>query len=301
MDRSLRRDPARRLRAHLLWTVNPLLLWVVVASGHLDVLAAAAGLAGLLVLGEQANAGDRPSLARVLAAGALVGVAADIKINYVLFGLGLAWALRRSLTRLAAAAGAALVVLGPSYAAFGLPAAHALSARRNGTSADSFYNTFLSSPLRHHVGVIAAVLVVAMAVLAFRRMPDGLASRPAVQAALVLSVAWLFFWPYQFPWYDAMIVCLLVFYPASRLDWLVLARIAAGAFANTPGNPKNPPGHVVGYIHHFSVRVATPMVLLGAAIALVVLCLYGQWKMRRPDDPAGAVPGAPALVPSATN
>jgi hypothetical protein len=301
MDRMLRGDPARRLRAHLLWTINPLLLWVVVASGHLDVLAAAAGLAGLLVLGEQANAGDRPSLGRVVAAGALIGVSADIKINYVLFGLGLAWALRRSLTLLAASAGAALAVLVPSYAAFGTPAIHALAARRNGTSADSFYNAFLIEALKRHIGLIAVVLVVAVAVLAFRRMPDGLASRPAAQAALVLSVAWLFFWPYQFPWYDTMIICLLVFYPASRLDWLVLARIAAGAIPNTPGNPGNPPGHIVAYLHHFSIRVAAPMVLLAAAVGLVLLCVYGRWKMARTDGPPGAAAGAAALVPSATS
>ena len=79
LDRLLRADPARRLRAHLLWTVNPLLLWDIVAAGHLDVLAAAAGLAGLLVLGE--SDGSRPGLERVLAAGALIGIAADIKIN----------------------------------------------------------------------------------------------------------------------------------------------------------------------------------------------------------------------------
>jgi hypothetical protein len=301
MDRVLRGDPARRLRAHLLWTINPLLLWVVVASGHLDVLAAAAGMAGLLVLGEQANAGDLPSLGRVVAAGALIGVAADIKINFVLFGLGLAWALRRSLTLLAASAGAALVVLVPSYAAFGLPAVHALAARRNGTSADSFYNAFLIDALKRHIGLIAVVLVVAMAVLAFRRMPDGLAFRPAAQAALVLSIAWLFFWPYQFPWYDTMIICLLVFYPASRLDWLVLTRIAAGAIPNTPGNPGNPPGRVVAYLHHFSFRVASPVVLLAAAMGLVLLCLFGHWKMAKTDGPSGAAPGAPALVPSATN
>ena len=43
LDRTLRSDPARRLRAHLLWTVNPLLLWEIVASGHIDGLAAAFG------------------------------------------------------------------------------------------------------------------------------------------------------------------------------------------------------------------------------------------------------------------
>ena len=57
LDRLLRHNPAQRLRAHLLWTVNPLLLWDLVAAGHLDVLAVMAGLLGLLVLGEQPAAG----------------------------------------------------------------------------------------------------------------------------------------------------------------------------------------------------------------------------------------------------
>ena len=118
-DRMLRAHPDRRLRAHLLWTLNPLLIWGLVAAGHLDVLAAAAGLLGLLALGAQAavpgpwfgrpwfgrrgpgqmatsrTTTSRAMLGRALLAGALVGLAADIKINYLAFGVGLAWALRR--------------------------------------------------------------------------------------------------------------------------------------------------------------------------------------------------------------
>ena len=50
LDRLLRGDPAMRLRAHLLWSLNPLLIWEIVASGHIDGLAIAAGLAGLVTL-----------------------------------------------------------------------------------------------------------------------------------------------------------------------------------------------------------------------------------------------------------
>ncbi len=56
LDRLVRSDPARRLRAHLLWTLNPLLLWDLIAAGHVDTLAAAAGLGGLLAIGRQAPA-----------------------------------------------------------------------------------------------------------------------------------------------------------------------------------------------------------------------------------------------------
>jgi hypothetical protein len=76
-DRLLRADPAGRLRAHLLWTINPLLLWNIVAAGHLDVLAAGAGLLGLVALGQQ-DAATLPSLPRALASGALVGAAGTI-------------------------------------------------------------------------------------------------------------------------------------------------------------------------------------------------------------------------------
>ena len=45
-----RADRASRVRAHLLWTVNPLMIWSLIAAGHLDVLAAAVGVAGLLIV-----------------------------------------------------------------------------------------------------------------------------------------------------------------------------------------------------------------------------------------------------------
>jgi hypothetical protein len=297
-DRMLRSDPARRMRAHLLWTVNPLLLWDLVAMGHVDLLAAAIGLLGLLVLGEHRE-GAAPPLPRVLAAGLLIGAAADIKINFVLFGFGLAWVLRRSAAALATAAAGALAVLVPSYAWFGMPAVHALSARRNGTSADSFYRDFMLASWRPHLGEMAAVLVIAVAVIAYRRMPPGDRSRPVIRAALVLSVAWLFFWPYQFPWYDSMIIVLLLFYPATRLDWLVLGRIAAGTIPNTPGNPYGPTGSVLHHLHHLSIVVFAPMALLAAALGLLLLCWLGNWAPSEPGGPPGASPEEPRLVPSA--
>jgi hypothetical protein len=299
IDRLLRRDPAQRLRAHLLWTINPLLLWDLVGAGHVDVLAAAAGLLGIVVLGEH-SAASRPPMLRVLAAGALIGAAADIKINYLLFGLGVAWALRRARLAQAAAAAAALVVLVPGYVWFGPPAARALTNRRNATSADNFYRFFIFDPhWRQHVMVFGVVLVVVAAVLALRRLPPGAQTRPAIRPALALSAAWLFFWPYQLPWYDAMIICLLVFYPASRLDWLVIARLTAGTIPNIPGNPHAPAG-VVATAHHIFVVWIAPLVLLFAAIGLVALCVSGWWDVREPGAPPGAVPPETAgLVPTA--
>jgi hypothetical protein len=288
-DRLLRAEPARRLRAHLLWTANPLLEWNIVAAGHLDVLAAAAGLLGLLALGRQPQTAP-PPWPRVLACGALIGVAVDIKANYALFGLGAAWALRRSPASVAAAAGAALAAAAPGYAWFGMPAVRALASRRNQASAGSFYSLFTTSAARSHLALIAAVLAAAVALLALRRMPAGVPDRPALRPALAVSVAWLLLWPYQYPWYAAMVICLLVFYPPSRLDWLVLAPIAIGSIGDPLGIPAAPLGHAVGLIHDLSIRVLSPLVLLAAAAGLVALCLTGRWKLREPDAGASPLP-----------
>src|SRR5260221_7163302 len=213
------------------------------------------------MLGEH-SAASRPGMVRGRAAGELIGVAADIKINYVLFGLALAWALRRAPLAQAAAAAAALVVLVPGYVWFGPPAAKALADRRNGISADNFYRFFVFDPhWRSHLAVIAVVLVVAVAVLALRRLPAGAQARPAIRPALALSAAWLFFWPYQLPRYDAMIICVLVFYPASRLDWLVIVRLAAGPGPHIPGKPKAPPRGVFP-LPHLVVAPPPPPLLI---------------------------------------
>jgi len=104
LDRLLRGDPAMRLRAHLLWSLNPLLIWEIVASGHIDGLAIAAGLAGLVTL-RFLPPGNRPALMRCVAAGALLGAAAAIKSPFALFALGAVWAVRRSPAAIASVVG----------------------------------------------------------------------------------------------------------------------------------------------------------------------------------------------------
>ncbi len=278
LDRVLRRSPAARLRAHLLWTVNPLLLWGLIAAGHLDVLAAGVGVVGLLVLGRQ-QPGERPQIWRALAAGALIGLAADIKIDYVLFAIGLAWALRRSLPALLAAAAGALAILGPTYAWLGKPAFQALFARRDKTTQDSFYR-FADLTNWKYLIVLSALLSIGMAVLLLWRMPAGDRLRPAIRPALALSVAWLLVWPYTLPWYDAMIICVLVLFPASRLDWLILARLGAATIANMPGDPSGVPGRALRDFDVFLVHGLAPAVLLAVTVGVVVLAVTGRWGVQ---------------------
>lgn len=178
LDRVLRGQPAQRLRAHLLWTANPLLIWALIAGGHVDVLAAGAGLAGLLLAG-RSGPDVRPVIWRALVGGALVGLAADIKIDYLLLGLGLAWALRRSLLALAAAAAGGLAILAPTYAWLGMPAFRALVARRDKTTQDSFYRFVAATDWKYLI-VVAVVLFAARTILLLLRLPAGDPGRPAI-------------------------------------------------------------------------------------------------------------------------
>ena len=126
----------------------------------------------------------------------------------------------------------------------------------------------------------------------------------AIRPTIALSAAWLFLWPYQLPWYEAMIICLLVFYPATRLDWLVIALVTAGTIPNIPGAPHTHRGTVEPIRHVFVLTIA-PLTLLVCAIGLVALCVSGRWvsgrwKLREPGPaPSAASPETAGLVPTA--
>ncbi len=282
-DRLLRSDPAARLRAHLLWTINPLLIWQLIAAAHLDVLATAAGVLGLVLAAgwPKTPVPGHERLGRVLAGSMLLGLAADIKITFVLFGLGLAWAFRHSIAACIVAACGMLAVLLPSYAWFGRPAVEAVLDRGNRTTADNFYQLFASnghSFVMTHVDVIATVVGVGVAIVVLSRLPIRATAQPVIFVALGLSTAWLFTWQYQLPSYEAMIICLLILVPACWLDWLVIIRLTAATVALMPGNPTPPPTRLLARISLDDLTITVPIVLLGAAVALVVLCLTARGR-----------------------
>jgi hypothetical protein len=322
LDRMLRADPAQRLRAHLLWSANPLLLWEIVASGHIDGLAALFGLLGVAALRLRRTPdsgtpdsgtpdGDRGQigLRDAALAGLAIGVAAGIKAEYALFGLAVAWACRRSARPLrplaAAAAGFALVVV-PVYLAAGTPAIKVLITRSPGVTWDTMYQLFWRPVLGDtqfsvnsappHLALIAYLLFAAVAVLAVLRLPDPLPHLPAVTPALALSLAWLFLTAFQRPWYDVMALSLLALYSASRLDWVVLIRLLAGAtvYVQAVQSPAQP--HWLADLGQFDGAWLTPGVRLLAAVALVWLCLSGRWGWR---SASAVAPGRlPELLPA---
>ena len=301
LDRLLRSDPEMRLRAHLLWSVNPLLLWEIVAGGHIDGLAAVFGLLGIAALRartpqrESGPRGESRARAEIGAGGAvlaglLIGVAADIKVEYVLFGLAVAWACRRSVKAAAAAAAGFAVAVIPAYLAAGAPAIKVLVTRSTGITWDTMYQLFWRPVLGYtqfsvssappHLELIAYLLFAAVALLALLRLPDRAPGLPAVAPALALSLAWLFVTAFQRPWYDVMAISLLALYSASRLDWVVLIRLLAGAtvYAQAIQSPAEP--HWLYDLGQFNGTWLTPTIRLLAAVAFVWLCVSGRWGWR---------------------
>ncbi|GAB3990363.1 hypothetical protein GCM10029978_118050 [Actinoallomurus acanthiterrae] len=94
-----RGDRERRLRAALLWSANPLMLYALVGGAHNDVLALAFAVAGLVVFAlpdpPWSHQADARSLGRCVAAGILIGAGAAVKINVAIVAGGPAWILLR--------------------------------------------------------------------------------------------------------------------------------------------------------------------------------------------------------------
>ena len=294
LDRLLRSDPARRARAHLLWSLNPLLLWALIAAGHLDVLAAGASILALTLVrarpqdpvrGNTDQQNELTGLLTGLAAGVLIGVAADFMLTYLLLGVALLWALRRQALAFGAALAGICVTVVPAYLPVGSPLIRALLERRGKASADNIYHLFPSlqgqMPPAADVAIVLGFL--ALAALLLRRLPDAAPRLPAIQPALALGLAWLFLWYYQLPWYDTMIIGLLALYPASRLDYVVMWQFTAGTFALMPGGSSRLPPHgLLTVLNHDAKNFITPIMLIAAVVALVLLCITGDWDIQ--DD-----------------
>jgi hypothetical protein len=284
LDRTLRKNPARRARAHLLWSLNPLLLWGMVASGHIDGLATALGFGGLLLVRAEARA------PRTFAAGLLIGAATACKITFGLFGVAAVWATRKSPAALAGAVAGMLVVLVPGYLLAGKPAVKALAGRAQGATIDNLYqlidpalrNTATATSSSSGLVVVSIAATVALAALLWWRLPApaGFGDLPAIRPALALSLAWLFMYPFQRPWYDVMAICLIALYPLSRLDWVILVRLLFPTSVYILATDERiwPPwlNTAFGYDWHY----VSPAVRLAAVLALVGLCLPGQLRAR---------------------
>ena len=302
LDWLTRTRPAMRVRAHLLWSVNPLMLWAVMAGGHVDGLAVAIAVLALAVLGRTVVLARDPghiSTARALGSGLLLGAATVVKAPFVLFAAGLAWVARRSPRTLVAAGAGGAAVLAAAYLTAGSAAVTDTVKRGYGAAGDNpwgvIYRLLGLGPPFRHITLIAAVAFVALAVLVIRRPPPGAADVPVIWPVLAVILAWTFTSSLQRPWFDVLIYVPLVFLPPSRLDWVVIGRSVAGGVAYIPG--------VIGAHLHPAwlqadcttvVTYVTPSGRLLALAALIVLCLTGAWNRRTPSGEAAASQPIPA-------
>ncbi|MFD0683772.1 polyprenol phosphomannose-dependent alpha 1,6 mannosyltransferase MptB [Actinomadura fibrosa] len=272
---------ARRVRVHLLWTLNPLLLWALIGGAHVDGLAAALAVGGLAVLGPGTALRGRAGLVRAAAAGLLLGAAAGVKLPYVLVGAGMVWTLRRSPRCLAVLGAGAVAALTAGYAVVG-PSAIEVVVRRGGMpSWNTPWQLVLSGSAPGWLtwGALALAVVAGAALL---RLPTGAPPWPG--PALAICLAWVITAPVYYPWYEALVFPLIALAPASRLDVLHLGRAFVATVAALPG--------VVCRLGDSWLRAAVldgPVTSL-APVALLVLALLlvgGALARARVEAPAG--------------
>jgi hypothetical protein len=307
---------AARARVAVLWTLNPLLLGVLVAGAHLDVLSGVAAVACLALAVRGAASRPLPFVALQLAAGVALGVAAGSKLPYAAAGAAVLWAHRNlPLRRRLAAAGAlfagAAAVLVPAHAWAG---SHVYDQARE---ASRF--TSLATPWRPLVNAASALgwdgardavplafAAVAVAALAAaigvvrrdtarsstptsprsattaraggRAAAVPACARDGAQALLVLGVAYVVTAPYVLPWYDALLFAPLALVAGTRLDRPLVLRLAVLALAYVPGRAAGEASWLTDVMLGFR-QFAAPVVTGGVLVWLLVV---GLRALRRP-------------------
>jgi hypothetical protein len=282
LDRLAGGDRARRTRVHLLWTLNPLMLWALIGGGHVDGLAVGLAVAALAVAG--------PSARRSGAAGMLLGAATAVKAPYVLVGLGVAWAVRRSPRALLALGAGAAAVLASAYGVAGDQGIAALTQRSRSPAWNTPWQflTLLAGPLPPWLSWASLVPAAAVAVLLLRVRPGS----PAwLRPALAICLAWVITTPVYYPWYEALVFPLVALCPPTRLDWVQLARALVATIGALPGITFRFGGAWFrSALAHGPVPYLVPGMLLGLALALIGTVLV--------QAPRAGSPGALTAVPT---
>ena len=270
LDRYAGPAPARR-RAALLFAVNPLLMYQLVAGAHVDALVTLPVVAAVLALHR------RPWLA-----GVLLGGAVSVKLTAGLAAAGVAWHLRHRLRDLAVVTGTALLVAVPSYLLAGGTTAlvqareasrfvsHATLWRPIAVQLDRVAGRTTS---RNILTTLSLLLLCAITALLWRA--GGLSragTRPPGAVAQVVAVpvvAWLLAATYVLPWYTAPAWALVALLVRSRWDELLLAVTTMLTLAYLPGRSVALPPGVAGVTRW--VRAGAGPVVLAALLACAVV------------------------------
>jgi hypothetical protein len=226
--------PAGRRRAAVLWSANPLLLFTLVAGAHVDALVTAAIVCAIALVRRSP-----------LAAGALLALAATVKLSALIAVPGVVLAL------LPRVRSAGLVVLGacavavPWYAATPGVFTQLSTASHFATPAAPWRGlaallepAFGHDPARTVMSAAAAAAGLALIALLLRRgLPpatDSTASRAAAISA-AFAIGWLLTTAYILPWYDALAWAPLALAGASFLDRVLLVHTTTLVLAFLPG------------------------------------------------------------------
>jgi hypothetical protein len=300
LDRLARGGPGAgaRARVAVLWTLNPLLLGVVVAGAHLDALSTAAAVA-CLALGVRRvsdGAATPAFLAAQAGSGVMLGVAAGTKLPYAAAGAAVLWAHRRLPARARVAGAAALLagaaaVLVPAHLWAG---GHVYDQAR---AASRF--TSLATPWRwllneaHAIGwdgaraaipvafAVVAVLALAATVGHLRGVVGDRPDQQGAAALLALATAYVVAAPYALPWYDALLFAPLALVAGTRLDVPLVLRLTVLAIAYVPGRVAGEASAVSDFL--LDVRRYDAPLVTGAV--LLWLLATGLFALRRSPGP----------------
>jgi hypothetical protein len=304
-----RGDRNRQLRVALLWTANPLLLLVLIAGAHVDAQAIVFGVAAAAVATRVLRAGDPPPGLRRLAlagvaVGALLGLGFAIKVTTALIGAGLVIGLlvsSRSLSRpvistLAGLSAGFLAVVIAALIPWGtrmfVPALRAGSYTSIGSpwrAVRSALHPLIGENAAEDVVKAASILLalgLLILLLRYVRQISDAAGPVLVAGAFVVVFAWLLAWPYVLPWYDGLGWALLAALPASRLDWLLLARTGALALGYLPARGIALPAGL-GWLETVVRTAITPAALLVIVVLAAAWLRAGRLKVLevRPGSP----------------
>jgi hypothetical protein len=282
-----RHDRRRQARTALLTIANPVLIWAVVAGAHNEALSVMFAVGGLLFLRRYP-----------FVAGLGIGLAGGAKVSIGIWGLAMLWAYRREPKKALLLCLGTAVPMGLAYVVW-QPTAF-FQALRNGSYVsvgswanpvfrflDLFTTGFNAKVI---VGVMSYVGLVVIAWMLSRTLPwtaaPGLARGEdprrdpltiALRTALVLSVAWLVTSMYTLSWYDLIAWMPLAVLAATKLDRILLLRIAPLSLAYVPGRAID----VGPALDLTATRVrdtGSPLVQFAVLLALVL-----WW--RRPERP----------------
>lgn len=280
LDRIAGAERGARVRAAVLWTANPLMLFWMVGSGHVDVLAATLLIGSVCVMWFGARH-SWPGVWLGLGAGALAGAAVSAKVTFAIpvIGLGLVCLRRPAVVAWGAVGAGAAAGLG--YLSIGPTALSSLT-ERMAHDGDLFLPVpaaLLARPLLYAVTMAAATGGVA--VLVWWRLRDESPALPRgaldLRPVAACAIACVIISPVQYPWYNAAFVPALALLGATRFDeaLIVRAMVLSGILL---------PGIGTSRLQLDGVAVAAPLFV----VVLVVLAAVPTRRIRWSDAPGSA-------------